>query len=56
MIQRGGGLRFLFEAPHPILIGSQISGKNFQGNLAMQPRIFREIHLAHSTRADFRDD
>jgi hypothetical protein len=56
MIERGRGLRFLFEAPHPILIGSQISGKNFQGNLAMQPRIFREIHLAHPARANLRPD
>jgi hypothetical protein len=52
MIERGGGLRFLFEAPHPILIGSQISGKNVQCNLAVQPRVFREIHFAHPTRAD----
>src|SRR6266705_4665056 len=56
MIQRGGSHGFLIKSPQSILVRSEIRGQDFQCDLAMQTRVFRQIHLAHSARADLRAD
>src|SRR5262252_10090584 len=43
---------FLFESPQPILISRECAGQNLDGNLSIQPRIPRAVHLSHSTGAD----
>jgi hypothetical protein len=39
MIQRCGGLRFLFEAADPILVGREFSRQDLEGYFAMESRI-----------------
>src|SRR5258705_12043691 len=39
MVEYGSSFRFLTEAPHAILIGSEISRKNLERNFAIQLRI-----------------
>jgi hypothetical protein len=52
MIQGGCGLRLLSEPSHSILIGGNFDGKHFDCDLAMQLRIFRQIHLTHATDSE----
>ena len=52
MIQRGRGFRFTNETFHPVAIRSHIRRKNFQRNFAIEFRVLRQIHLAHSTLAN----
>jgi len=52
VIERGGGGRFLIKAPQALLIGRHRGRKDFQSYLAMQACVFRQIHIAHATRAD----
>jgi len=56
MIQCGGGGCLLFEASHPIFVSREIWWKNFQGDVAMEPRVFSQINFAHAALADFRAD
>ena len=52
MIERGGGARFLLEAPHAISIGSELFGQQLERDLATEPRVFGQIDLAHPARAE----
>ena len=56
VIQGGGSLRLLNEAPHSILVGRHIRGQNFQRHPPPQLRILRQIHLAHSALANLGAD
>jgi hypothetical protein len=56
MIQSRRGFRLLGKAPHPILIAGEFGGKYFQRHLAIEFRILRQIHLAHSAFANLRAD
>jgi len=56
MVEGGRGLRLLHKAPAPIRIRHSVCGKDLDGDLAIQTRVARAIHLAHATCADERDD
>lgn len=56
IIQSRRGLRFRRKAPHALLIGSKFERKNLDRDFAIQLRIFRPIHLAHSALANLRTD
>src|SRR6266850_514382 len=56
MIERRGGRRLLFKAAHSIMVSSHLHRQSLQSDFAMEPRILRQVHLAHSAFADFRDD
>jgi len=56
MIQRGGCHSFLIKAPHSILVRGEIGGQDFQCDLAMQTRVFRQIHLPIPPAPDLRAD
>src|SRR5262249_38308179 len=47
---------FLFESAHPIFIGDNIGGQNFQRNFAMKLSVLRQVHLTHSACAKLRAD
>ena len=50
MIQCGNGLRLALKTL------AKLSSRDFDRDIAIQPRIARSIHLAHSARADGRKD
>ena len=56
MCERRDGSCFAFKAPSQIRIGRELSGKNFDGDVAAEARVPRAIHLSHSTRTDRRED
>src|SRR5882724_2807358 len=56
MTQCGGGFCLAHKAVHALAIRCDFGGKYLQRYFAIEPGVLREIHLAHSTRADFRDD
>src|SRR6516162_586673 len=56
VIQRGNRARFTFEAPQPMLILRERSGQDLDRHMASEPGVVREIDLAHSTRAEQRND
>ena len=56
MVERGGRLRFANEPLHPIAIRGYVCGQNLQRDFAIEFRVLRQIHFAHSTFADLRDN
>ena len=56
MVERGGGSCFLSKAAHPILIAREFGRQNLQRDFSIELHIMRQIHFAHSTRADLRAD
>src|SRR4029453_7141665 len=56
VIQRRGGVRFLDKPATTILVADAVCGQNLDGYLAVETRIARSIHLAHSACADERED
>ena len=56
VIQRGEQFCFTLESRQSIGIARERVGQYFDRDLALQPRIFRVIHLAHAARAQERDD
>ena len=56
MIERRRSFGFLDKPSHSILIRSQFSRQNLQRHLAFELRVLRQIHFAHSTFADLRDN
>ena len=56
MIERGGRVRLALEAPEPLGIGRQRRGQHLDRDVAPEPRVAGAIDLAHSTRAERRDD
>jgi hypothetical protein len=48
MIERRQDFRFALESRQPLAIVGDISGQDLEGDLALQLRIPRPIHLAHS--------
>jgi len=44
------------EAAHSILISSKITREKLQRHFAMQPRVFRKIHLTHPAFAEVLDN
>src|SRR5258707_1387559 len=56
MRERRDGSRFALKAPSQIRIGRELSGKNFDGDVAPEARVPRAIHLSHSTRTDRCED
>ena len=51
MRQRGDGLRFAIESREPLRIARDRLGQNLDGDVAIEARIARAIHLAHPTSA-----
>src|SRR5438128_2431567 len=56
MVKARSGASFLLEAVHALLVGSDLSGQNFQGDRAREFRVFGKIYLAHPARANLRAD
>ena len=56
MIQRREQLGFTLKSRQPIGIARERVGQYLDRHLALQPRIFRAIHLAHAAGAEERDD
>ena len=56
MVERGEHLRFAPEAREPLGVEGEVTGENFQCDVALQRAVARTIHLAHAARADRRDD
>ena len=52
MVQRGKDLRLALEARQAVRIAGEEFRQGLQGDVAIEPRIPRAIHLAHSARAD----
>ena len=56
MIQRREHLGFALEPREPIGIAHEGLGQHLDRDIAIQPRIARAIHLAHTARAEQRQD
>jgi hypothetical protein len=56
MIERREDFGFALESRQPFAIVGDISGEDLDGDLALQPRIARPIHLSHTAGAKLRDD
>ncbi len=56
MIQAGDGFCFALEPLLVYRIRRKLRGQNLDGNAALQPRITRTVHLAHSARTQRRED
>jgi len=52
MIQRGQGLGFAIKARQAFRVAGERARKNFDGDVALQLRVVRAIHLTHPTRAE----
>src|SRR5262249_12552099 len=52
MIERGGSFGFLDESPKTLVVAGKSSRQKFERNAPIQPAIFSQIHLAHSTFAE----
>src|SRR5262249_37939877 len=55
MIERGGGARLLAEAMDALGIFGEMRRQQFERDLTAQPRVARQIHLAHSSARDLAD-
>jgi hypothetical protein len=56
MIERAEDLGFPLKSRKSVRIARERVGQNFNRHLALQPRIARAIHLAHTACANERDD
>ena len=56
VIERGGGARFLLEAPQPVRIGRKARGQHLNRHIATEPRIARTIDLVHAAHAERREN
>ncbi len=56
MLERGGGLRLLDEAPTPIGVVRQIVGQDLERDIAIQPRVGGAVDNAHAAAADLFSD
>ena len=48
--------RLLLEARQPFRIRRELGRQDFDGDVAPEPRVFGEIHLAHTTRTELVED
>jgi hypothetical protein len=56
MVQGGEHFRFALKARDPIGVSRQRRRENLDGNLTLQPRVRRPVHLAHAAFADLAGD
>src|SRR5438094_360378 len=56
MVQRCDSLGFAFKLSNAIGIGGKCFGQDLDRHFAIELRVTRTIHLAHSTRAERRED
>src|SRR5262249_17395927 len=56
MIELRDGLRLALEAHFELRVLRELGGKDLDGHAATEPRVAPFPHLAHSSRADARDD
>ena len=56
VVQRGSGLRFAAETREGLRIFGDFIGEKFEGHEAVQAGIFRLVHHAHATAAQFFND
>ena len=52
MTQRRQDLRFAFEAPATLAIGSDVIGENLEGDIPAELRVVSTKHFAHATTAE----
>ena len=52
----GNGLRFALQALPQIRIGRETCGQYLDGNISFEPCVARSIYLAHTARAQRRED
>src|SRR5688500_18619411 len=56
MIESCGCLSFLNEAKHALTTARQFSRQKLQGNIAVELRVFRQVHLTHAALAELREN
>ena len=56
VVERRCGARFLFESAGGFGIARERGLEHLDGDLAAEPRIVRQVHLAHAAAADWRQD
>jgi hypothetical protein len=56
MRQRSNGLCFAFETRERVRIDGEVFREHLDGDVAIEPRVARPIHFAHSTGAHDIDD
>ena len=56
VVQCRGGLGFTAEAGERLRVMSNVLGKEFEGDEAMQPSVFCLIHHTHTTAAELAND
>ena len=56
MVQGGGGLGFALEAGEGLRVAGNFFGQEFQGDEAMQARVFGFVDDAHAAAAELLDD
>jgi hypothetical protein len=56
MIERGRRARLSDESLLRLAIGERFGGKEFDGDTATEFRVLRQVHFAHSARAELRVD
>src|ERR1019366_1673591 len=56
MVEHPGRSRFLLEPPQRLDIPGEIAREDFDRDVAAEAGILRSVHLAHSARADGRED
>ena len=56
MIERGSGFGFALEAFERLRVVREIVGEEFQGDEAIEARVFGFVDDAHSAAAEFFDD
>src|SRR5262249_11050149 len=56
MIEGGSGSGFLLKAEHAKLVGRELGRQEFDGNLAVQPRVLCDVDFSHSAFANLRAD
>ena len=56
VIQRSRSLRLLLKAPEPLRIARKGRRQDLDGNLAIEPRVARAIHLAHAAGSSGRNN
>src|SRR5262245_19581454 len=56
VVQRRDRARLAFKPPQPMGIGRERCRENLDRHVPAEPRVLREVHLAHSARTEQRDD
>jgi hypothetical protein len=56
VVEERRGLRFALEALERLAVGAELEGERLEGDVAVQDRVERLVHLAHGPAAELVDD